>query len=104
MRGFKGKVYPIFEFMGKFIIILDHYYQRMAVHQCLLNYTFMILSIKVRISKALGKINNILLNLQNILDEYNPYIKSFHQVKVISSNTTFEISMLIIHSDRTHNP
>src|SRR3990170_6297341 len=48
--------------------------------------------------------NNILLCLQNMLDEYNPYIQSFRQVRdIILSNETSEISM-IIYNDRTHNP
>ena len=48
--------------------------------------------------------NDILLNLQNILDECNPYIRSFRQVRdIILSNTASKISM-VIYSDRTHNP
>ena len=48
--------------------------------------------------------DNILLNLQNMLDKYNPYVQSFRQARnIILSNTTSEISM-VIYSDRTHNP
>jgi PIF1-like helicase/Helitron helicase-like domain at N-terminus len=48
--------------------------------------------------------NNILQNLQNILDEWNPYIQSFRQVRnIIQSNRTSEISM-IIYNDRIHDP
>ncbi|PKY39566.1 hypothetical protein RhiirA4_312718, partial [Rhizophagus irregularis] len=44
---------------------------------------------------------NILQNLQNMLDEYNPYVQNFRQIRdVIQANEATEISMLI-HSDRT---
>src|ERR1051325_706883 len=47
--------------------------------------------------------SNILLHLQSMLDECNPYIQSFRQVRdVILSNTTSEISM-VIYNDRTYN-
>ncbi|RGB27075.1 hypothetical protein C1646_769599 [Rhizophagus diaphanus] len=42
---------------------------------------------------------NILQNLQNMLDEYNPYVQNFRQIRdVIQANEATEISMLI-HSD-----
>lgn len=44
--------------------------------------------------------NDILQHLQNMLDEFNPYIKTFRQVRdIVLLNATSEISM-IIHSDR----
>ncbi|CAG8639081.1 17353_t:CDS:2, partial [Rhizophagus irregularis] len=44
---------------------------------------------------------NILQNLQDMLDEYNPYVQNFHQIRdVIQANEATEISMLI-HSDQT---
>ena len=47
--------------------------------------------------------DDILLHLQNMLDECNPYIQSFRQARdIILSNRTTEISM-IIYNDRTHN-
>ena len=47
--------------------------------------------------------SDILQRLQNMLDEFNPYIQSFRQARdAILSNTSSEISMLI-HSDRTHD-
>ena len=47
--------------------------------------------------------NDILRHLQNMLDEYNPYIQSFRQVRdIILSNATSQISM-VIYSDRTYN-
>ena len=48
--------------------------------------------------------DGILLNLQNMLDGCNPYIRSFRQARdIILSDTTFKISMLI-HSDRSQDP
>ena len=48
--------------------------------------------------------NSILLHLQNMLDEFNPYIQTFRQARdIILSNTTSKISM-VIYNDRTHNP
>ena len=45
--------------------------------------------------------NDILQHLQNMLDECNPYIQNFRQVRnMVLSNATSEISM-IIHNDRT---
>lgn len=48
--------------------------------------------------------DDILEHLQNVLDECNPYIRSFRQVRdLIMSNATAEISMLT-HSNRRHDP
>ena len=47
--------------------------------------------------------DDILNHLQNMLDEYNPYIQSFHQARdIIQSNATSEI-MMVIYSNRTCN-
>jgi len=47
--------------------------------------------------------DNILRHLQNMLDEYNPYIQSFRQARdIILSNPTSEISM-VIYNNRTYN-
>ncbi|CAG8724129.1 9051_t:CDS:1, partial [Acaulospora morrowiae] len=47
---------------------------------------------------------DIIKNLQDMLDECNPYIQNFRQIRdLIQENVTTEISMLI-YSDRTQDP